>query len=230
MSELKERDNLIVPYQVIDISTIKVPRYDGKQLAFGQYSDLPKNTFFLHTSGGSWCENDRQDLITNKEKELGKIFPWIESVRTLKSGKKKRKKISINIHVKSGYACCKIQTDKVIEYKGGKRKYQLFENMHALLGRALCPEYFVNHKDWVVNHKKEAHNYLLKDLSLIKFQDNYLRKNLNRIQRSLQEDIIERQGFSVGGIVGPSRSQHTRTELKSYEELIQSFYEQLQRR
>ena len=49
MSELKERENLIVPYQVIDISTIKVPRYDGKQLAFGQYSDLPKNTFFLHT-------------------------------------------------------------------------------------------------------------------------------------------------------------------------------------
>ena len=43
MSELKERENLIVPYRVIDISTIKVPRYDGKQLSYGQYSDLPKN-------------------------------------------------------------------------------------------------------------------------------------------------------------------------------------------
>ena len=226
MSELKEKENLIVPYQVIDISTIKVPRYDGKQLAFGQYSDLPKNTFFLHTSGGSWCSNDKQDLVTNKEKELGKIFPWIEVIRTLKSGKKKRRKISINIHVKSGYACCKLQTDKVIEYKGGKRKYELFENIHALLGRALFPENFVVHKDWVVNHKKEAHNYLLKDLSLIKFQDNYLTKNLKRIQRALQVDIIERQGFSVGGIVGP----RPRQELKTYEELIQSFYEQLQRR
>tara|TARA_B100001564_G_scaffold303683_1_gene271947 strand:+ start:698 stop:1309 length:612 start_codon:yes stop_codon:yes gene_type:complete len=202
MSELKERENLIVPYRVIDISTIKVPRYDGKQLSYGQYSDLPKNTFFLHTSGGPWCANDKQDLVTNKEKEFGKIFPWIESVRTLKSGKKKRQRISINIHGKSGYACCKLQTDKYIDYAGGKRKYELFETIHSLLGKALFPEYFVKHKEWVVNHKKEGHNYLLQDLSIIRYQHNYLTKNIKSQQKALQRDIIERQGFSTGGFVG----------------------------
>ena len=215
---------------IFDVSKIPVIRYEGKKPCRGQFNMLPEGKFFLHTSGSYFLKGKGPDkegyrmlpMFNKNPEEYGtKCFPWVARRRNngtfvpCKMSKKKTDYIEVRFQITVEELKAMGREDMI--RKKPKRKsihdpwtrnecdvgHGMSICIHTLLGYALFPQYFQTpQKKWVINHKAENYDYRLSQLSLTRFSDNYLRENLYNTEEKWIRELMGRQRFSHGGLVG----------------------------
>jgi hypothetical protein len=217
-----------IPYTKIDVSKIPVTRYKGKNKCDLQFNMLPEKKYFLHTSGSYFLKGKGPNKegyrmlppFDNNPEEYGtKCFPWIEmktqkgDYRAMKLSKKKTDYIECRFiltveELRERGLHHLINDNKLPNPNAIRQKKRLTPqisiNIHTLLGFALFPQYFQNLPEWnfLMDHKGKNYDYRLSQLSLLRFGNNYLKKNLKNTEEKWIREIMGRQSFSTGGLVG----------------------------
>ena len=217
---------------IIDVSKIPVIRYQQKKPCDAQFYMLPEGKFFLHTSGAYWLKGKGPNKegykmlppFKNNPEEYGtKCFPWVARKRN--NGKFTTVKASRS---GSGYPTVRFQVtvedlkrlgrEDLIRKRNGVRLDKSHDSwarregvkgtsitigLHTLVGYALFPQYFQTPEiKYLINHKSENYDYILSQLSLLKYENNYDIENLKNREEMWLREIFGRQQFSTGGLVG----------------------------
>lgn len=217
---------------IFDVSKIPVVRYNNKIPCDGQFSMLPEGKFFLHTSGSYWLKGKGPNeegykmippFLNNPEEMGTKCFPWVARRKsngefvpcrlTRSSGSYVEIRFQITIEDLE-----RIGREDLIGMRKGRpakkagdrwdrndarKGLGMTVGLHTLIGYALFPQYFQTPAiKYVMNHKSEKQDYRLSQLSLLKFENNYDVDNIRDREKMWINEILGRQHFSTGGLVG----------------------------